>query len=116
MKLHMNTTEGKAGLIFKKPAYYMSYRLELDEDESRLLASRPEIAKTTIATGTFGVSSPIEIEISVNMAVKGSERSEFGSLARQTEFEQSLREGCASLKSHFNRMREVSSGPTTVEF
>lgn len=116
MKLHMNTTEGKAGLFFKKPAYYMSYKVELNEEEQALLASHPEIGKMTLATGTFGVASPMELEISTNMAVKGMERSEFASLSRQTDFESALREGCAGLKQHFDRLKEVAGGPTTVEF
>lgn len=116
MKLHTETKEGKAGLVFKKTAYYMSYRLELSEEEQRILTSHPEIGKMIIGTGTFGVSSPLEITISVNMAVKGSKESEFASLARQSEFEQSLRQGCAALKEHFLRLGQVGAGPTTVEF
>ena len=116
MKLHIETKEGKAGLIFKKTAYYTSYWVELNETEKRLLVSHPEVGKMTMATGTFGVASPLEIELTVNMCTKKSSESEFATLARQTEFEQSLREGCANLKEHFSRLEEIAGGPTVTEF
>ena len=114
MKLHTNVNESSRGLIFKSKIWKMDSRIELSDEEAQLLRAHPEIGKMTLATGTFGDNT--EIECSVNMLVKGMSNSVFHTLGNQTEFESQLREGCASLKSHFERLREVGSGPKTVEF
>jgi hypothetical protein len=114
MKLHTNVNEGSTGLVFKKKIWKMDSRIELSDEETRLLKAHPEIAKMTLATGTFGDNT--EVECSVGMLVKGMQNSVFNSLGNQTEFEKSLREGCAGLKSHFERLREVGTGPKSVEF
>lgn len=92
----------------------MDTRIELSDEEARLLKAHPEIGKMTLTTGTFGDS--MQIECSVNMLVKGMNGSVFHTLANQTEYERSLKQGCAGLKSHFERLCEVKSGPQTVEF
>lgn len=114
MKLHTNVTEGTTGLIFKKKIWKMSSRVELSPDEDVKYKAHPEIAKLPMAAGTFIGNYPMEC--SVGMLVKGMDDSAFDNLANQTAFEQALREGCAKLKTHFDRLGQVQSGPSTVEF
>ncbi len=114
MKLHINTTESSRGLIFKKPMWKMDARIELSDEEMKLMKAHPEIGKMTLATGVFGDNT--ELACSVNSFIKGHKGSVFYNLANQTEFENAIREGCTKLKSHFERLREVKSGPRTEEF
>lgn len=116
MKLHTNTKEGKAGLFKNKTVYHMQAQIELSDVERQILNQHQEIGKMIVATGTFGASSPLEIECSVNMLGKGMDNCEFGSLALQTRFEAALQDGCRSLKEHFERLGQIGSGPATVEF
>ncbi len=114
MKLHTNVTEGTTGLIFKKKTWKMAARVELSPDEEVKYKAHPDIAKLPMATGTFIRNYPLEC--SVGMLVKGMNDSAFDNLANQTAFEQALHEGCARLKTHFVRLGQVESGPSTVEF
>ena len=88
-------------------------RIELSDEELKLVKAHPEIGKMTLATGIFGDN--LELECSVNSFIKGHSGVHY-SLANQTNFENAIREGCAALKSHFERLREVKSGPRTEEF
>jgi hypothetical protein len=113
MKLHTNVVEKTSGLVFKKKYLEMSSQIELNEEEQTLVRAHPEVLKMTVASGRF--TGNMEMDCSVGMLVKGMKESAFDSLADQTAFESSLREGCASLKGHFDRLREVG-GAKTQEF
>jgi RNA polymerase subunit RPABC4/transcription elongation factor Spt4 len=114
VELHTNVVDKVGGLIFKKKYWAMDSRIELNDEEQDLLKSNPEILNMTIASGTFIGNT--HIDCSVGMLVKGMKGSTFESLANQTDFESSLRKGCAKLASHMKRLREVSNGPKTLVF
>jgi hypothetical protein len=114
MKLHTNVNEKTKGLLFKKKYWEMDYQIELTDEERALIEANPEVKKLTLAAGIFHDNFPIDC--SVGMAMKGSKGAVFNKLANQTDFEANLREGCKSLKSHLDRLREVSAGPRTTEF
>lgn len=114
MKLHTEAKEGVRGLLFKSKVWKMNSRIELSPEEDALLRANPDVGKMTVAIGRFHAG--IEIECSVKMLVKGMSGSVFHSLAQQTDFERQLREGCGSLKAHFDRLKEIGGGPQSVEF
>jgi len=114
MKLHINTVEDTEGLIFKKKIWRMDAQLELSEEEAKALKAHPEVGKITIGRGIVGTG--MEMDISVEHLINGIKGWRFSTVANQTDFEQSIREGCADLKEHLARLGQMTSGPKTVEF
>lgn len=117
MKLHTDMTEETRGLVFKKKVFRMAYRLELSPEEEVKYKAHPEIAKFPMATGTF--VGNYTSECNVGDMVKGRTgdlASAFDTISNQTAFEQRLLEGCARLKAQFDRIGQIHSGPSTVEF
>jgi len=117
MKLHTDVTEEMRGLIFKKKVLRMAYRLELSSEEEVKYKAHPEIAKFPMATGTFVGNYKQECNVGdVVRGRTGDLASAFDSIGNQAAFEQALREGCAKLKNYFDRIGQIQSGPSTVEF
>ena len=121
MKLHTNTEEkvgGKGKVHEGKKRWTMDVRIELSDEEQRLMEAEPQLKDMIIATGTFVGNYPEEC--SVGMLVDGLTGSAFDNLANQTKFEESVRQGCGELKGILDRLRdrlhEVSGGSKTVEF
>ena len=117
MKLHTNVTEETRGLIFKKKVLRMAYRLELSPEEEVKYKAHPEIAKFPMAAGIFVGNYASECYVGdVVEGRTGDLASAFDNISNQAAFEQALREGCAKLKAYYDRIGEIQSGPSTIEF
>lgn len=113
MKLLTRVNEGSSGIwLFRKPVFLMDVRVELEDDELRLLRVDPGAVEMPIATATAGNHrSPVEIAFTLGALLTGISAIRFANLSRQTEFEESLAHGCRSAR---NRLLKSAGSRGTI--